>query len=327
MMKLLLTHTPEMRRHYYGERALATLHSLVDVRLHESADALDADALVAAALDVDLILTDRMTPGPAPVFAALPRLQAFLRCAVDIRTIDLAAASAAGVLVTRAKPGFADSVAELAVGYLVDLARGVSRSTRDYHAGRAPDVCMGRQLAGSVLGIIGYGVIGRRLGVIADALGMRVLVADPLVAPLAETNRTLVPLDRLLTDADHVVCLAVANADTENLMNAAAFARMKRDAVFINLSRGNLVDEVALTEALTLGRIAGAALDVGRDPDQMPTPSLAALPTVIATPHIGGLTPDAIEAQALDTVEQVRELVAGLVPRGAVNAAAWARRS
>jgi D-3-phosphoglycerate dehydrogenase len=298
---------------------------MVDVTLHEDAAHLDTDALIAAARDVDIILSDRMTPGPAAVFAALPRLKVFMRCAVDIRTIDVDAASSAGVLVTRAKPGFTASVAELALGFMVDLARGVSRSTHAYRAGRLPAVQMGRQLAGSTIGIIGYGVIGRRLADLARALGMRILVTDPHVS-VGAADIAQVPLAILLAEAEYVVCLAVATEATENLMDAAAFARMRPDAFFINLSRGNLVDEGALRGALAEGRIAGAALDVGRAPDQMPTPSLAELETVIATPHIGGLTPQAIEAQAFDTVAQVRALVAGQVPDGAVNAAAWTRR-
>ena len=106
-------------------------------------------------------------------------MRAIVRCAVDIRNIDVAAASAVGVLVTRASPGFVPAVAELAIGFMVDLSRGVSRATADYHAGRAPDVVMGRQLAGSRIGIIGYGSIGRYLAPLAKALGMEVLVADP----------------------------------------------------------------------------------------------------------------------------------------------------
>ena len=101
---------------------------------------------------------------------------------------------------------------------------------------------------------------------------------------------------------------------------------MRKGAVFINVSRGNLIDEAALAAAIAAGTLAGAAIDVGRAPDQMPTPAIAALPGVIATPHIGGLTPPAIEAQALHTVEQVRALVSGRVPEGAVNTEAWTRR-
>jgi D-3-phosphoglycerate dehydrogenase len=117
-----------------------------------------------------------------------------------------------------------------------------------------------------------------------------------------------------------VVCLAAATEATENMMNAAAFAAMKPDAYFINASRGNLVDEDALLAALDAGTIAGCAVDVGRAPDQMPSPRVAAHPRVIASPHIGGLTPPAVEHQALETVAQVAELLQGRAPQGAVNA-------
>ena len=190
--------------------------------------------------------------------------------------------------------------------------------------GAAPAATMGRQLAGSTLGIIGYGSIGRHLAPLGAALGMDVLVTDPCAT--VDVPFSPVPLGTLLRRADFVVCLAVANAETENLMDAAAFALMRPDAFFINVSRGGLVDEAALEAALREGRLAGAALDVGRAPDQMPTPGLATLSNVVATPHIGGLTPPAIEAQALETVRQVRALLRGEVPTGAVNGDAWSRR-
>ncbi|WP_076865557.1 NAD(P)-dependent oxidoreductase [Bradyrhizobium mercantei] len=324
-MKVLLAHTPQMRRDYYGERSLNGLRAVADVRLHEGDEALDAAALVSAAADVDIIVADRMTQGPGEIFPRLPKLRAFVRCAVDIRNIDVAAASAAGVLVTQASAGFVQSVAELALGFMVDLSRGVSRATADYHAGKPPEVVMGRQLAGSTIGIIGYGSIGRYLAGIAKVLGMNVLIADPFVTS-DDAAIAHLPLDDLLARADYVVCLAIANAETENLIGEAALARMQKHAFFINLSRGNLVDEAALTEALRDGRIAGAALDVGRAPDQMPTPELARLHNVIATPHVGGLTPQAIEHQSSETVRQVAKIVAGDTPVGAVNAEHWARR-
>ena len=270
-------------------------------------------------------MADRLTEGPGEIFLRLPKLCAFVRCAVDIRNIDVEAASAAGVLVTQAGPGFVQSVAELALGFMVDLSRGISRATADYHAGRKPEVMMGRQLAGSRLGIIGYGSIGRYLAPVAKSLGMTVLVADPF-ATVDDADIELVSLEDLLGRADYVVCLAVANEQTENLIGQAALARMRPHAFFINLSRGNLVDEAALTVALRENRIAGAAIDVGRARDQMPTPELARLPNVIATPHIGGLTPPAIESQSLETVRQVEAIVDGKVPAGAVNAAHWTRR-
>jgi D-3-phosphoglycerate dehydrogenase / 2-oxoglutarate reductase len=324
MIKVLLTHPPQSRRQYYGERSLNGLQAVAQVVLHEAGDALDAAGLIDAARDVDLIVADRLTEGPAEIFRRLPKLRAFVRCAVDIRNIDVEAASAAGVLVTRAGPGFINSVTELAIGYLVDLSRGISRATADYHAGLQPEIVMGRQLAGTRLGIIGYGSIGRTLAPVARALGMAVMVTDPF-ATVDDSDIEHVPLEDLLGRADYVVCLAVANEQTENLIGETALARMRPHAFFINLSRGNLVDEAALAAALRENRIAGAAMDVGRARDQMPTAELAKLPNVIATPHIGGLTPPAIESQSLETVRQVQAIVRGEIPAGAVNAAHWTR--
>ncbi len=324
-MKVLLAHTPEMRRNYYGDRSLNGLRAIAELALHEGDQALDAVGLVNAARDVDIIVADRMTEGRGEIFARLPRLRAFVRCAVDIRNVDVEAASQVGVLVTRAGPGFVQAVAELAVGFMVDLSRGVSRATADYQAGRKPEARMGRQLAGSTIGIIGYGSIGRYLAEIAKVLRMEVLVADPF-ATVSDSTIGQVTLDELLVASDYVVCLAIANEQTEKLIGEAALARMQKHAVFINLSRGNLVDEAALAKALLENRIAGAAMDVGRAPDQMPTPELARLPNVIATPHVGGLTPQAIEYQSLETVRQVDAIIKGEAPVGAVNADCWTRR-
>jgi D-3-phosphoglycerate dehydrogenase len=270
-------------------------------------------------------VADRLTEGPGEIFAKLPKLRAFVRCAVDIRNIDVEAASAAGVLVTRARPGFVQSVAELALGFMVDLSRGISRATAEYHAGQSPGIVMGHQLSGSSLGIIGYGSIGRYLAPLGIALGMEVLVADPF-ATVNDARIRQLSLEELLSRADYVVCLAVANEATENLIGQAAFAQMRPHAYFINLSRGNLVDEAALLAALRDNRIAGAAIDVGRARDQMPTAELAKLHNVIATPHIGGLTPPAIESQSLETVRQVEAIIGGKAPPGAVNADHWTRR-
>ena len=318
--RILLAHTPEMRRNYYGDRALAGLRALGEVVLHQGAAPLEGEALVAAARGARIIVADRQTPGAAVVFERSPDLVAFVRCAVDIRNVDVSAANASGVLVTRASAGFVPAVTELVVGFLVDLSRGVSSAAAQYHSGKIPAAAMGRQLSGSTLGVIGYGAIGRRVAAVGVALGMRVLVSDPH-ARVAEAGVEQRELADVLAGSDYVVCLAIATEQTENLMDDAAFQRMKNGAFFINVSRGNLVDEAALARALDSGRIAGAALDVGRDPDQMPTPSLARRADVIATPHVGGLTPQAAEHQALETVAQVAEIVKGRAPAGAVNAA------
>ena len=322
MPAILLTHIPDMLKNYYGERALAALRALGEVRLNTTGKVLDARALAQAARGCAIIVSDRQTPGPAEFFAAAPdELVAFLRVAVDIRNIDVAAASAKGILVTHATPGFTASVAEMAIGFMVDCGRYVSEAAAIYHAGREPDARMGRQLKGSSVGIIGYGVIGEYLAPLCVALGMTVYVADPFKKVSAPGVRQ-VEFVSLLEQSDFVICLAVANEQTENLMNAAAFARMKPSAYFINLSRGNLVDEAALAAALDAKRIAGAAMDVGRAQDQKPSLALARRADVVATPHIAGLTPDAAEHQAFDTVNQVKDLLAGRMPPGAANAEA-----
>lgn len=321
MLKVFLAHTPEMFEGYYGARALAALREHAEVVRNPGAAVLSGAALAEAARGCQAIVADRATPGTAETFAAAPDLVAFLRVAVDISTIDVAAASAAGVLVTRATPGFVDSVTELALGFMVDLARGVSAHVQAYRRGEEPAGRMGLQLSAATLGIVGYGRIGRRLAEVALALGMRVLVSDPHAA--VEDPRVMqAGFEEVLAAADIVVCLAISDASTRDLFDAAAFARMKRGARFINLARGELVDEAALAAALDSGHLAGAAMDVGRAADQRPSPALARRADVVATPHIGGMTPESMEHQAMDTVRQVAALARGEMPDNAVNAPA-----
>ena len=307
---------------YYGERALASLRQAGEVKLHAGKEPLEGKALIDAAKDCELIVSYRQSPGPAELFERLPRLVAFLRCAIDIRNIDVAAASKAGVLVTQASAGFITSVSELVLGFLVDLSRGISRSRIHYREHEIPKARMGRELKGSTIGVIGYGAIGREVVRLTRALGMRALIHDPYVKDVEQ-----VPLDQLLRESDYVVPLAVATPETENLIGKEAFAKMKRGAYLVNVSRGNLVDEAALEAALDSGHLGGAAMDVGRAPDQMPTPRLAAREDVIATPHTAGLTPQAIEHQSMETAAQAAEIAQGRAPKGAVNAGHWTRKA
>jgi D-3-phosphoglycerate dehydrogenase len=315
--RVLLTHGDTARRNYYGATALAALQQIADVRLNQGDLPLTADALVDAARGCRVIISDRQAAAPAQLFQALPELAVFQRCAVDVRNVDLAAASAAGVLVTHAGPGFGNAVAEWVLGAMLDLARSFTDAVMAYRTGGRPPVRMGSELRGATLGVIGYGVIGQRLAALGDCLGMRVLVTDPVATIPAPF--TAMSLEQMLPRADHVVCLVPARPDTENLMDARRFAAMKPGAFFINASRGELVDEAALLQALDSGHLGGCAMDVGRAPDQMPSPALATHPRVIATPHIAGLTPPAVEFQSRETVEQLAQLLAGRMPAGALN--------
>jgi len=319
MPRIFLTHPPEALANYYGERAVAGLQALGEVRLNPAGRELSTKELIEAARGCAVIVSYRQTPGEAELFRNAPDLVAFSRCAIDIRNVDVAAASAAGILVTQASAGFVASVSEWVIGAMVDLGRRITASTESYHAGEVPRGLLGIQLEGATLGILGYGQIGRQLAELGLALGMHVLVYDPH-QKVGNPRLEQLDMPAVLAQSDFVVCLVVANEQTEKLVGAAAFAQMKAGSYFLNPSRGNLVDDDALRAALDSGRLAGCALDVGRAPDQMPTPDLARHPRVIATPHTAGLTQPAIEHQSLETVAQAAEILKGRAPKGSVNA-------
>jgi D-3-phosphoglycerate dehydrogenase len=319
MTTVLVTHPTDKLDQYFGEKAIRALRLVADVKFNEEARDLGTPELIEAARGCDALIAYRQTPGSKALFQALPELNAFLRCAVDIRTVDVEAASAHGVLVTQASPGYVPAVAEWVIAVMIDLGRGISRYAEAWHQGRPLVPFMGRELRGSTLGIIGFGQIGQFLSELALAFGMRVLITTPrAIEPGGRVQQ--MPLPRLLAESDFVVCLASATAETENMMNADAFATMKRGAFFVNASRGELVDDDALLQALDSGQLGGCALDVGRAPDQMPSTALAQHPRVLAAPHIGGLTLPAVEHQALETVAQLTALLKGEIPPGAVNA-------
>lgn len=326
MTRIFLTHTPATLDNYFGQRALAQLRQAAEVVLNSADTPLGSAALIKAAQGCQIIVSSRDTAAPAELFAGLPDLAALCRVAVDVRNIDLAAASAHGVLVTHATPGFDTSVSEWVLGVMIDLARGISRAAADFWQGRAPAIVMGRELRGATLGIVGHGFIGQRLARLAQGLGLRVLVHEPQ-REVHEEGIEQVAFQALLARSDYVVCLAPAVAATANLFAAPAFAAMRPESFFINASRGELVDEAALLDALEQGTIAGAALDVGRAADQMPSLALARHPKLIASPHIGGLTPQASEHQAMDSVRQVQALLQQRWPAGCLNAAQARRAS
>ena len=315
---ILLAHPADVRRNYFRPEAVEALGRLGTLRLNESGAEWNTDQLIEAAGGCDVLVAYRETPGEGRLFDALPGLKAYVRCAVDIRNIDLAAASRNGILVTHVSGVFISGVAEWTIGVMIDLGRKLSTSISAYRSGRTPVALVGTELRGATVGVIGYGRISRYLCDLALAFGMRVLVADPF-AKVEDGRIEQTSMELLLAESDYVVCLAVANALTENLMNAEAFALMKPSAYFVNPSRGNLVDEAALLDALVCKRISGAALDVGRALDQMPSPELTAHPLVIATPHIGGLTPS-LDGQSAEAIEQVASILSGTVPYGALNA-------
>jgi D-3-phosphoglycerate dehydrogenase len=317
VLTAFLTHNPEDLDAYYA-RALPELKAIARVVLNPLDRDLDPGELVAAAVDCDVIIAHRATPGGAELFEAMPGLLGFLRCAVDISTIDVEAASASGVLIARADKSFVASTAELALALMLDLARNVSESTIDYRGDGSSRQRQGMQLRGRTAGIIGYGAIGSYLARLLRDVGMRVLVTDPGVAVTDDGFEQCV-LAELLRRSDFVLPLAPAMPSTENLIDGAALALVRPGTMLVNVSRGELMDEAAVAAALDSGRLGGLAMDVGRAPDQRPSVDLARRPGVVATPHLGGLTPENADAQAMSSVEQVRAIVAGVMPPRAVN--------
>lgn len=317
MLTAFLTHNPEDLDAYYA-RALPELQAIVRVVFNPFDRDLDAHELVAAAVECDVIIAHRATPAGAGLFVELPQLLAFLRCAVDISSIDVPAASASGVLIARADKSFVASTAELALALMLDLARNVTESTIDYRRAGSSPQRQGRQLRGRTAGIIGYGSIGSYLARLLHEMGMRVIVCDPDVA-VTSGGIEQCDLPALLRRSDFVVPLAASTSSTEKLIDAAALDLVRPGTMLVNVSRGELLDEAAVAAALDSGRLGGLAMDVGQAPDQRPSPALARRPGVIATPHLGGLTPENADAQATSSVEQVRAILAGIMPPRAVN--------
>ena len=240
---VLLTHSPSALANYYGARALAALEAVARVQRNASEEAWRIEALTAAAADCDIIVSDRRAEGSAALLTRLPRLVAFCRCAVDIRNVDVAAASAQGILVTQASAGFMTSVAEWVLGVMIDLSRHLS--ARGAAVPRRP----------AAAGANGPRIARRH------ARPDRLRPDRPQLWPTwrwrwacASSSAILLRPCRAsrakpaaLLARPTTWCAWPGTPETENLMDAARCA-MNPDAVFINASRGNLVDEVALLQ-------------------------------------------------------------------------------
>lgn len=216
--------------------------------------------------------------------------------------VDLAAASRRGIAVITAPARNADAVADLALAFMVMLARNMTGSIKFVSdGGRVGDSAFegaqffGHELGGQMLGLVGYGNVGRRVASRAAAFGMSILVFDPYIdasqveQPAGKIDR----LDDLLAGADFVSLHARVTPETVNFFDAQKFDRMKPGAFFINTARETLLDEQALYHALQSGRLAGAALDVLKPWPQDVANPLVGLPNAIITPHIGGATHEA----------------------------------
>jgi len=248
-------------------------------------------------------------PLTANVFDRAGALRVVSRCGVGLDSVDLNAAVQHDILVTNTPDAPTQPVAELVIAHMLDLLREVSRCDRQVRAGQWQPR-MGGLLQGRVVGLLGFGRIGRRVADILTAFGAKLLVADPVLSDRS-TNLpagvTAVDLERLLLDSDVVSLHLPYSPSTRHIIDRQALSLMKPTALLVNVARGGLIDESALHEALDSGRLAGAGLDVFEsEPYAGP---LAALDNVLITAHMGSY---AREARIAMEREAVENLIAGL---------------
>jgi (S)-sulfolactate dehydrogenase len=265
--------------------------------------------------DAQGLVVRNRTRVDAELLAGAPQLRVVGRLGVGLDNIDVPACEARSIAVVPATGANALAVAEYVIASTMMLLRGAYLASSAVAAGEwpRPRLSEGRESAGKTLGLVGFGGIGQLTARLAQALGMRVVAYDPLLAADApvwdETGVAGVGLDTLLAEADAVSLHVPLTAATRGLMNDASIGAMKPGAVLINTARGGIVDEAALAQALREGRLAGAALDVFEH-EPLPAGSpLAGVPNLILTPHIGGVTRESNERVSAVIAARVGDLL------------------
>jgi len=282
----------------------------------------DPKALATQLVGFRALIIRNQTKVDAALLRPAKRLAVIGRAGVGLDNVDLAATTRAGVIVTSTPEQNAISVAELAIGLMISLARNIPAADADTKRGNwSRRRFWGTELYGKTFGIIGAGKIGFLTARRAQALGMKILACDPFISRdnvlLFELNAELVSLEDLLSRADVVSCHLPSTPETAKLLNASCFARMKSTATLLNTSRGEVVDEAALLAALQSGELAGAALDV-RASEPPIVAELEKLPNVLLTPHIAALTAEAQDRVTTAICEDVARVLDGKDPLNAV---------
>ncbi|MFN8058011.1 MAG: phosphoglycerate dehydrogenase [Vicinamibacterales bacterium] len=291
------------------------------VATHRSA--LDGPELVDALRDVHVLGIRSRTDVRLPALIEAKRLLAIGCFCIGTNQVDLDAARLRGIPVFNAPFANTRSVAELALAEIIALSRQLGDRSRDLHAGRWRKATDGAsEVRGKTLGIVGYGHIGSQLGVLAEAIGLRVIFHD-IARRMALGNAREVGFDPLLAEADFVSLHVPQTERTRHLVGAAELGRMKPGAFLLNLSRGTVVDLDATADALRRGHLGGCAIDVypsepERDSDAFVTP-LQGLPNVLLTPHVGGSTHEAQAAIGRQVASTLARFVNAGTTAEAVN--------
>jgi D-3-phosphoglycerate dehydrogenase / 2-oxoglutarate reductase len=288
----------------------------VDARTGRAPDQLAGDLAQA-----DALVVRSATKVTAPLIAAAPRLRVIARAGTGVDNVDVAAASARGIVVMNAPGANSVSVAELAVGLILALARHVPAADAAMKQGKwEKKKFLGEEIREKTLGLAGLGRIGQEVARRAAAFGMRIIAHDPFISEqvAADLGVELVSLDDLFARADYLSLHMPSNEKTRNLVNADRLARARKGIRIINTARGDLIDEGALADAIDAGQVAGAALDVFQT-EPPPDPRLQTLPQVVATPHIAASTREGQELVGVETAAALRDFLRDGIIRNAVN--------
>lgn len=303
-------------------RVTRTLLPAVEKRMAELFDArfnaddvpLTRDALVAAMADCDVLVpTVTDTIDASIIAAAPPRLKLIASYGAGVNHIDLAAAKAKGIMVTNTPGVFTDDTADLTMALILNVPRRLGEGHRAMRNGEwsgwSPTGMLGHRIGGKTLGIIGLGRIGEAVAMRAKAFGMNIIYNKRSRLPASvedELGVTFEPdIDRLVARSDIITLHCPLTADTDKIINADRIAHMKPNAYVINSSRGELIDEDALIEALQSGRIAGAGLDVYTHEPAVDSRFLS-IPNAVLLPHLGSATVEGREASGERVITNIR---------------------
>lgn len=273
--------------------------------------------------DATALVVRNQTQVNEDLLAAAPKLKVVGRVGVGLDNLEQPALKARGIMATWAPGTNAASVAEYVLGVMLALSRRFAANTASVQAG-AWDRQNGRgiELLDKTLGIVGLGDIGSRLAKRAQAFGMNVIAHDPALHSssfaVQEYGVPLVMLEHLLAQSHYVSLHAPLLSSTQHLINATTLSQMRPGSYLVNTSRGGLIDEAALADAVRAGRLAGAALDVReQEPPAQPDP-LALVENVILTPHVAGVTLEASRRTSMHVVEDVLRVLSGRKPVSAL---------
>jgi D-3-phosphoglycerate dehydrogenase len=304
------------------ELSSATLDALgPDFEVRNCDGANRAELLAALGAGVDAVLIRSATKMDAEAIAAAKGLKVIARAGVGLDNVDIPAATAAGVMVVNAPTSNIVSAAELAISLLLASARFISPAHAALKAGKwARSKYTGAELFEKTLGVVGFGRIGQLVAHRMQAFGMNVVAYDPYLQPAkaAQLGVELVELDDLLKRSDFITIHLPKTKETANLIGVEALKKVKKEVRIINAARGGVLDEAALYDAITEGRVAGAGLDVYVTEPCTESP-LFQLDQVVATPHLGASTDEAQERAGIAVAVSVRKALAGELVPDAVN--------